>query len=99
MAAYSITENHLCFVCHGKPDKCQEDLDCGCCRPDDAFLCVNKWASQQSKICWNTYAKALPRLLYIFKICVTFSQQPWRGISAPENDSRYTSSIITDIAV
>jgi len=47
----------------------------------------------------NTYAKPLPRLLYILRICVIFSQQPWRGSSAPENDSRYTSSIITDIAV
>jgi len=38
-AAYSITENHLCFVCHDKPDQSQEDLDCRCCSPDNAF-CV-----------------------------------------------------------
>ena len=46
MATYSITKSLLCFVCHSKPDKCQENLDCCCCCPDNAFLYENKSAKQ-----------------------------------------------------
>ena len=48
-SAYSIAENHLCSVCHGKPDKGQEDFDCCCCRPDNPFSRENKFASQRRK--------------------------------------------------
>ena len=37
-AAYSITKNPLCFVCYGKSDKGQEDFNCCCCHPDNAFF-------------------------------------------------------------
>ena len=50
MAAYSITKNLLCFICHGKPDKSQEDFDCGCYRPGNSFLCENDCASQQNML-------------------------------------------------
>ena len=49
-AAYSITKNHLCFVCYGEPNKGQDDFDCCCCCPDDSF-CENKCASQKNEIC------------------------------------------------
>jgi len=96
-AAHSITKNHLCFVCHGEPDKCQEDFNCGCGCSDNTFLCENKCASHQSKICLNTYLKALLAWLYILSRCVEPSQQPWRGTCNPATDSRYTLIIITDM--
>ena len=49
--AYPITKNHLCFVCHGEPDKGQEDFDWCCCHPGNAFLC-KKHVGLYSKICW-----------------------------------------------
>jgi len=50
-AAYSITKNPLCFVCYGKSDKGQEDFNCCCCHPDNAFLCEKKHLGSYSKIC------------------------------------------------
>ena len=44
-------QNSLCFVCHSKLDKGQEDFNCGCCHPDNSFLCGGKYACQQSKKC------------------------------------------------
>jgi len=96
-AAYSIAKNHLYFVCHNKPDKGQEDFNCCCSCPDDSFLCEGKCISQQSEICYNTYSKALPTWLYILSRWSGFARQPWRGSSTPETDSRYTSTINTDI--
>jgi len=98
MAAYSVTKYPLCFICHGKPDKGQDDFDCGCRRPDSAFLSENKCTSHQSKICLNTYSKALLRMLYTLSRCIGFSQQLWRGSSALDTDRTYTPTIITDIA-
>jgi len=98
-ATYTITKDHLCFVCHGKPDNCQEDFNCGCCCPDNAFLCKNKYASQQSEICWNTYSEALPTLLYILSRCVVFPQKPWRGPGTLEIELLYVPTIVTDIKV
>ena len=71
-AVYSITKNPLCFVCHGEPDKGQEEFDCGGCRPDSSFLCKNK--SQQSKICLNTYSKIPSGRISIS------SEQPCKGV-------------------
>ena len=70
-AVYSITKNPLCFVCHGEPDKGQEEFDCGGCRPGSSFSCKNK--SQQSKICLNTYSK-IPS-----EIIPSPQSQPWKG--------------------
>ena len=98
-AMYSITKNHLCFICHGKPDKGQEDFDCCCCHLGDPLLCENKCASQQSKTSLNTYSKAPARPYSTLKRCDGLIQQPWRGDSTAETDSAYTSPIITDIAV
>jgi len=96
-ARYSITENPLCFVCHDKPDKCQENFNCGCYRPDNSFLCKNKCASQKSEICQNTYSKAIPILLHITSRCVSFSQQAWRGSDTPATNWAYVSNMVTDI--
>ena len=49
IAAYS--KGPLCFVCHCKPNKGQEDFDCCRCCPDNSFLCENIYASQQREIC------------------------------------------------
>ena len=38
-AVYPTTEDNLCFVRHGKPDKGQEDLNSCCYDPNNAFLC------------------------------------------------------------
>ena len=64
-AAYSIAKNHLCFVCHGEPGKGQEYFNCGCCRPDNSFLCENRYASQKSEIWLYKYSKAVATPLLI----------------------------------
>ena len=56
------------------------------------------YASQQSKICQNTYSKALAILMSILSRCVVFPQQPWRGSCTSETKMRYTLTITTDIA-
>jgi len=43
MTEYSITKSSLCFLCHGKPDKDQEDLHCCYCCLDNTFLCKKKY--------------------------------------------------------
>ena len=48
--AYSITKNALCFECHGKPDKGQEDFDHCCCHPGNTFLCEMKRLGLHSQI-------------------------------------------------
>jgi len=34
----------------------------------------------------------------IFKRCIEYAQQPWRGTSTPKTDLKYILKIITDIA-
>ena len=98
MVADSITKNPLYFVCFGEPDKGQEDFDCCCCRPNNAFLCEKKHLGSHRENVLNTYYKALPRLAYIIK-CGGFAQHAWRGNSCPKTAMTYMSTIIADIAV
>jgi len=39
-AVYPTIEDNLCFVCRGKPDKGQEDLNSCCYDPNNAFITV-----------------------------------------------------------
>jgi len=97
-AGYSIAKNHLRFVCHDEPDKDQEDFDCCFCRPDNSFLCENRYTSQQSEMWLYTYSKAVETPSLILSRCVVFPQQPWRGSNTTETELTYASTITTDIA-
>ena len=48
---YSIIKNNLCFICYGKSDKGQEDLNSCCYGPNNAFLCQKKLLYYQNKMC------------------------------------------------
>jgi len=50
-------------------------------------------------MCSNTYWKARSRWICILWRGIGFSQQPWRGSSTIEPDSRYMSKIIAAIAL
>jgi len=76
--AYSLTKNSLCPECHNKPDKSQEDFDCCCESPDNAFLCENRRVGSQNKK--NILKNPINTVLYINKmhdIAVAIAAMEW----------------------